>query len=382
MTASEPSNNRSDQQTTQAQHTPQHADTLIVGAGLAGLALARELAAHEQSGAGQGVLLLDKSRGVSGRSSTRRSIHRSGTHWSNEALLDHGARFFTARAGRTRTWVQGALEEGWLAEWTRSVPVWEAGQVSGEPGRGHPRYVPPGGMNVIGRELGRDLSVLTQTQAVSVRRQGDVWQVGAQDGRVFTARRLVLNLPPPQIVPLLEGAGLAESEVAESEEAGAGSRLDLEALRAVQFDPCWAVGAVLNADLSGAEWPALRLNNHPSLDWLAREHTKRPPGQTPTLMLHARADWSRGHLQDTPAEVTAALLEAAREVAGPFTVESSFAHRWLYATPTVRYEHSFGWHSELALGWCGDWCVPDPHGPRVEAALLSGWELADRLLEG
>jgi renalase len=322
-------------------------DTLVVGAGLAGLALARELAQ-----AGRQVMVLDKSRGVSGRSSTR---------LSGAAHLDHGARFFTVRNPRTQAWVNSALEAGWLAEWTRSVPGWEAGTITGERGGGHPRYVPPGGMNMIGKELARGLKVQTQTQVVYLRRQDGLWQVGTQDGRVFTALQLVLNLPAPQIAPLL-----------------AGTSVDPAPFQAVQFDPCWAVGALLQADLE-ADWPALRLKNHPALDWVAREHTKRPPGEPPSLMLHARADWSREHLQDAPEAVIAALLDAAREVVGPFEPGESFAQRWLYATPTVRYEQPYGWRPEHALGWCGDWCSPDPHGPRVEAALLSGWGLADVL---
>ena len=324
------------------------ADTLIIGAGLAGLALARELA---QSG--EQVVVLDKSRRVSGRSSTR---------LTGQARLDHGARFFTVRAERTRAWVGGALAAGWLAEWTRHVPVWEAGKLSAETGEGHPRYVPPEGMSVIGRELARDLKVMMQTRVDAVRRQDGLWHASCQDGRVFTARRLVLNLPAPQIVPLIAGTGV-----------------DPAPFRAVQFDPCWAVGALLEIDLPGAGWPALRLKNHPVLDWVAREHTKRPPGEAPSLMLQARADWSREHLQDDPATVTSALLDAAREVVGPLSAVESFAHRWLYATPTARYPQPYGWDASQELGWCGDWCTPDPHGPRVEAALLSGWGLADEL---
>lgn len=97
-------------------------------------------------------------------------------------------------------------------------------------------------------------------------------------------------------------------------------------------------------------------------------------------MLHARADWSTQHLQDDKQAVQDALLGAARALIGDLEVEQSFAHRWLYATPTERYPQPSGWHPEAQIGWCGDWCTPDAHGPRVEAALLSGWDLAGRLV--
>ncbi|WP_424951084.1 NAD(P)/FAD-dependent oxidoreductase [Deinococcus sp.] len=333
--------------------TIQGQDTLIVGAGLAGLALARELAQADRR-----VTVLDKARGVSGRSSTRRI---------GEARLDHGARFFTARGERTNAFVQEGLAAGWLAEWTRSVPKWEAGRVTQEGGN-HPRYVAPAGMNTLGRELSKGVEIRTGAQVVRLTKTGTGWRVDCQDGRAFTASRLVLNLPAPQIVPLL-----------------AGTDIDGSPLQAVQIDPCWAVGAVLNHDIAGADWPALRVQEHPALEWIAREHTKRrlaPEliGHPPALMLHARADWTRAHLQDAQAEVEASLLTMAREIALGLDVAASFAHRWLYATPTERYPEAFGWLPEQQLGWCGDWCTPDEHGPRIEAALLSGWGLAKELV--
>ena len=327
--------------------TTQGQDILIVGAGLAGLALAREL-----TRAGQPVTVLDKSRGVSGRSSTRRL---------EAARLDHGARFFTARHTKTSALVQEGLDAGWLKEWTRGIPKWQAGQITQESG-GHPRYVPPAGMSTLGRELAAGLNVQTEAQVTRLTRSGSGWQAQCQDGRTFAAGTVVLNMPAPQIVPLLGAADI-----------------DVSPFQAVRLDPCWAVGAVLERDLTGADWPALRVQDHPALEWIAREHTRREAGHPPALMLQARADWSREHLHENKAEVEAALLEMTREIVGPVEVRSSFAHRWLYATPTARFPQGYGWMPDAGLGWCGDWCTPDEHGPRVEAALLSGWGLAEQL---
>ncbi len=331
-------------------------DVLIVGAGLAGLALAREL-----TRAGQRVTVLDKSRGVSGRSSTKRL--ENGVH------LDHGARFFTARQPQTLKFVQEGLETGWLAEWTRGIPIWQAGTVTQE-GGGHPRYVPPAGMSTLGRELARDVKVRTEAQVTRLSRVGGGWQAECQDGRMFHAETVILNIPAPQIAPLLTGTDV-----------------DLLPFQGVKINPCWAVGAVLNTDVQDADWPALRVQGHPALEWIAREHTKRRldpqrAGHPPALMLHARADWTTGHLQASKEEAAASLLGMAREIVGEMDVAQSFAHRWLYATPTTRFPDGYGWLPEQNLGWCGDWCTPDPHGPRVEAALMSGWGLVEELVGG
>ncbi|WP_216328834.1 NAD(P)/FAD-dependent oxidoreductase [Deinococcus aestuarii] len=334
-------------------------DLLIVGAGLAGLALAGDAVR-----AGMDVQVLDKSRGVSGRASTRRVALDDG----REARLDHGARFFTARQERTRALAEEGVQGGWLRVWTRSVSEWRDGTVTTPPPE-HPRYVPPAGMSALGRHLARGLSVTTGAEVTSLERRAGGWRVHTRDGASWEAPRLVLNLPGPQVAPLLDDLvgdvpGLAEA----AREVGR-----------VRYDPYWATGAVLERDVE-AGWLALRLFGHPVLEWIAREHTKREPGHPPALMLHATPDWTRAHLERRPEEVRPELLEAARDVLGDFTPLHAFAHRWRHATPTERAPGPAHWDPALRIGWCGDGHTPDPHGPRVEAALLSGWALARRVL--
>ena len=57
--------------------------TIIIGAGMAGMAAARTLV-----NANLPVLVLDKGRGISGRMATRR--------WG-DATFDHGAQYFSAK---------------------------------------------------------------------------------------------------------------------------------------------------------------------------------------------------------------------------------------------------------------------------------------------
>jgi predicted NAD/FAD-dependent oxidoreductase len=71
-------------------------DTLIVGAGLSGLVLARRLQA-----AGQKVQILEKSRGFGGRIATKRV---------EDVAFDTGAQFITVRDERF-----AALTDAWRA---------------------------------------------------------------------------------------------------------------------------------------------------------------------------------------------------------------------------------------------------------------------------
>lgn len=198
-------------------------DLLIIGAGLAGLVCARDAA-----GGGLRVKVLDKSKGVSGRASTRRVALEDG----REARLDHGARFFTARHDRTKALAEAGLREGWLREWTRTVSEWQGGEIH-TPADGHPRYAPAEGFSAMGRALARGLDVQTDTEVTSLERRGNGWRVHTRDGASWDAPRLILNLPAPQVAALLEDHDIGEAA---------------EAVGRVRFDPCWAVGVVLEHD--------------------------------------------------------------------------------------------------------------------------------------
>ncbi|MBZ9752954.1 NAD(P)-binding protein [Deinococcus sp. HMF7604] len=331
------------------------ADLLVVGAGLAGLACARDAEA-----AGLHVLLLDKSRGVSGRAATRRVTLPGG----EVARFDHGARFFTARHERTRTLAESGVQSGWNAVWTRGLAQWADGQV--EPAEdGHPRYAPPAGLSTLGHTLARGLEVHSAAEITSLERRVGGWRVHARDGHSWEGARLVLNLPAPQLLALLNDVPLE----------GTASEGACWTAAQVRFAPCWAAGLVL---ARGPAWPHRATQvRHPTLDWVALEHTKRPPGHPPALLVQANADWSVAHLDATPEDVLPVLQAAATEIMGEdLEVQATFAHRWRYATPTRRAPGPCHWDAELALGWCGDWFTPDEHGPRVEATLLSGWALA------
>jgi hypothetical protein len=322
-------------------------DFLIVGAGLAGIACAGGL-----QRAGASVLLLDKGRGVGGRAATRR--------W-DEVRVDHGAQYFTARGERFSGMVAGGIAEGWIKEWCRGYPVWEAGRIVARP-EGSPRYACPNGVSELPKRLATGLMVETGATVTSVRRgeaNGGSYVAETGDGRAFVGRRLVLNLPPTQLLtvarPLLP-VRLAS---------------DLEG---VTFNPAWTLLLRLESDVPGADWPALEVKGHPALGWVARDHTRRAPGAPPVLVAHGNGEWSQAHLENDPADVIRTLRAATEEVTGsPLTVVDAQVHRWRYAQPTRPLPTPYLWIADTGIGGCGDWCAP---GGRVEGALESGWHLA------
>ncbi len=331
-------------------------DVLVVGAGLGGLAAARDLMR-----AGLRVRVLEKSKGVSGRAATKRlDVDGQGVR------ADHGAQFFTVRGERLSAMLGMLLETGISREWTRGFPRWTPDGLEERP-LGHPRYVCPDGMSTLGKVFAKGwepgdtpLEVETQALVAAIEPTSNGWSAVLENGRVQHGRSLILNAPAPQAVSLLRNS-LTPAE--------------LEPLEAVRYDPCWAVVIALK-EMPPVGWFGLEMA-HPVLGWAAMDHTRRESGSPPVLVLHANGAWSRDHLELSSDAALEMITAAAVDALGGWVAQSraAIAHRWRYAQPTVLYPHVFVAHDNLVL--CGDWCGT----PRVEGALESGWASAAYLRE-
>ena len=326
---------------------------IIVGSGLAGLALAQDLAKL-----GDEVRVLDKARGVGGRASTRR--------WQDR-MVDHGAQFFTARGERLEALIFGWLAEGWLKVWTRGFGQFEKGEFLKLGEDSYARYAPTEGMNRIGKVLSQGLSIGLETEIVRCERRANSWLLEDSRGNFYEDEQVIFDLPAPQIVALL-------GEVCQTSPHPVLHSL-CHTLEPVRLSPTFTLMLALEKDLK-VDWKGAQSSGHP-ISWLSRDHTKRADSAPPTLVIHAANEWSGENLERDKTEVERQMLIHARELLGD-SLEHSFSqlHRWRYATPEVFYPDKCFWDLELGLGWCGDWCGT----ARVEGALESGWALAERIL--
>ncbi|MBS1172840.1 MAG: dependent oxidoreductase [Proteobacteria bacterium] len=170
----------------------------VVGAGIAGLSCATLL-----QSAGFEVGVFDKSRGPSGRMSTRR-----GDDWQ----CDHGAQYFTARNPDFRAEVARWQHAGVAASWRPRL------HVLGDPSAHVPdpaleRFVGVPRMSAPCRFLADGLGIEVGTSIRQLQRRPDGWHLlSAERGwldRSFDVA--LLALPAPQAAPLLREAapGLA-----------------------------------------------------------------------------------------------------------------------------------------------------------------------------
>lgn len=331
----------------------------VIGAGIAGAACAQALAQ-----AGHAVQVFDKARGPGGRLATRRMAWVDADGQPCTTRLDHGALGLTAHAAPWRAFIDQAWQAGWLAEWR---PTLAPGSVPLDDAAGFHVPVPDS------PELCRRLLVgVVTTWSCAVDRlhwSAPGWQVeagGQRLGGPFDA--VLLALPPAQAAPLL-----------------AAHRLDWARHAALApMQPCWTLMGVAaeSAEPAVPAWDLARPLTGP-LAWLMRSDARpgraRVPGQAHWIV-HARAGWSRQHLEQAPEWVQQQLQAAVADtLCRPVDWLHATVHRWRYALPQARLTapgESFWWDAAQGLGVCGDFLG----GSGAEGAWMSAQSLTAALL--
>jgi predicted NAD/FAD-dependent oxidoreductase len=294
----------------------------IIGAGMAGLTAARDLAA-----AGAAVTLFDKGRKPGGRVATRRG----------DFTFNHGCQFATARDPGFRAVLEGA-----------GAAIWAAA--------GAHKFVGRPDMAALGENLAMGLDVRLNAQVTALARGPAGWRLTLADAPDAVFDTVVLAIPAPQAAVLLA-----------AHEFG-------RVVGQAHLAPCWALmlgfdEAVAGPDVWRGDGPAA---------WIAREGS-RPGylGSGVAYTVHASAAWSKTHLEETAEAVAPALLAAFAAATGisaaPVFIR---AHRWRYALADRVLGEASLWDAAARLGVCGDWCLDG----RLEAAYLSGKDVAGRIL--
>lgn len=300
----------------------------IVGAGISGLAAAERL-----RGAGIGVTVFEKSRGVGGRMATRRAAGMQ---------FDHGAQFFAPLGQRFRdvvaVWRRAGQAEPWFEDAFVGTPA----------------------MTAPARALAAGKTVVTDCLVSALGRDENGWSVHGPAGPIAAPGNgrfgaVVLAVPAPQAAPL-----------------AASAEVDLPELERVRYAPCWAL--MLAFDEPGAAPDRSARGIDETIAWFARDASK--PGRaagSETFVVHASPDWSRANLERTGEDVAAELAERFLALVGSRRPPSfALAHRWRYALVEASAGIPCLWDPSSRLGACGDWCL----GPRIEAAFDSGEAVA------
>jgi hypothetical protein len=303
---------------------------VVVGAGVAGLVAARNLAdAHE-------VLVLDKGRSVGGRLATRRI---------GDATLDHGAQFFTVRGAAFREQADEWIDRDLVRVWCHGF----AGDQDG-----YPRYCGTGGMNALAKDLARGLDCRTERLVFACRPTEAGWDVVVDDGAVHEADALVLTSPVPQSWSMLVQAqlGVPEALFRRRYHRTIGLLVVLDGPSAVpepggvQFDPA---------------------NGDEPFGFIA-DNAMKGISAIPAITFHATQPWSLEHWDVDIDRLRQLLIDRARPWLGRSTVIDAHVKKWRFAGPVESWPDRCWIDEEHRLVLAGDVFA----GPKVEGAYNSG----------
>ena len=326
---------------------------VVIGAGMAGLVSATELAA-----AGAEVTVIDKGRSVGGRLATRRI---------GDARLDHGAQFFTVRTPAFQRRVDDWLERGVVTVWNYGFGAAGSADTTTDasaapPGStidGFPRYIGAAGMNSLAKDLAVGLDVELSTMVFTVRQPSrDAarrWEVVIDDGTSRDADAVVLTCPLPQSFALLIDSGI---------------ELDETVFR-TEYDR--TIGLLVTLDR-----PSPIRNGVQDADdvfsFIGDNHAKGI-SPNPAVTFHASASWSEAHWEDDDASLEA-LIDAAKPWLGDAIIVDSQLKKWRFATPRSVWPEPCWVGGDESIIIAGDAFA----GPRVEGAHNSGLAAAHVLL--
>src|SRR5882724_6990628 len=261
--------------------------TIIVGAGLSGLLLARALVDR-----GASVMVLEKGREVGGRMATKRV---------RESVFDHGAQFFT---------VSDARFNGIVADWS------QRGLVFPWPGCPH-RWLGKPSMAAIPKALSADLEILRDHKVTSAMRAGEGWEMAIEGHGLLHAERLLLTLPLPLSLAILQAGDVVLPPNAND-------------LGAIGYDPCLALLVALAGE-STLPVDGI-LVDRGAIRWIA-DNSKKGISRTGlgAVTIHATTGFSRAHYGKPEVEITKLLLQEAQTWFGESPIVATSLQRFKFS---------------------------------------------------
>jgi hypothetical protein len=329
----------------------------IIGAGIAGLVCANHL------GDKFNITLFEKSRGVSGRSSTR---------YADMFEFDHGAPYITARTPEFQKFVQSLCQKNIVAEWNPKLESISLDRPSFKKTWFEKHYVGFSRMNDIAKYLASNIAdthtLLLGTEIQTVKKQADKIIITDKQNNIYNNFDcLVITAPAPQAFNLLPSDFNNRSLLGDVIMSPAYS------LMIGSLDKLAKKTGVYNC------YDAMIDNIIINSDKPNRNH------DATAIMVQSTPEWS---LQNVDADIPAMqdiLLKRTLELLHLPNLKIDYitTHRWRYAKTMIPLNHDFLWDNSLNIGVCADWCHNDAHDTQIqgiESAYLSATLLAKYIM--
>lgn len=314
----------------------------VVGAGIAGITLARALNESAQ------VVIFEKSRGFGGRMAERRK---------DDWRFNHGAQFFTARSRELQQLLPELIAANIVEQWQPKIVTLSHDKPVYKRLWHEAHYRPVPGMSALAKHFAKGLDVRLQTAVAGIHKHNNAWLLQDEEGDSLGHFDLVVSA-----IPAAQCSALLPAEFACRQQ-----------LNAVEFSPCFALMLAYEKEIA-LNFAAAVVRDSP-LAWLTANGSPVSGSQTTTLLAHSSNEWAAENFSLHKGEVQRSLMEALVDLCGEKIANPNHMslHRWRYARVEKALDEDYLWDANNSLAACGDWCK----GNRVEDAYLSGLALAE-----
>ena len=314
----------------------------IIGAGISGLTVAKELSELNE------VTVFDKARGVGGRMATKRI---------DDYHFDHGAQFFTAKSQEFKDFCNRAKNDKIIEEWNIDFVEIIGNKISKKYQFNNykPHFVAKPQMNNLCKYIVQDLNILLGKQVKSINFDDKKWSLKTVEDEIFNNfDYLILAIPSHQVINLLPK-----------------NFKYLDIISSIRMSGCFTLMLGFKEKLS-IEFGAA-LVKESNISWISVNSSKpeRPKGFS--LIVNSSNKWADENIEEDLEIIKEKMITSLRQIIDFDISDLSCQniHRWRYANATLRTGDKSLFDPNLNLGVCGDWLISG----RVENAFLSGLDL-------
>lgn len=321
----------------------------IIGAGIAGLTLAHRLSKIAE------VVIFEKSRGVSGRMSTR---------YYGDFEFDHGAQFFTIKTPEFSNFIRPLIDSDVVAKWDVKLVELDRNKILREIKGSDlfPHYVGSPRMNQVGKFLAKEMDVSLQTHVQSISKTKDSnWNLIDKNNRNLGQFDWVISTAPAE----------QTQDIFPSDFSG------YTYIQNRKMLGCFSLMLGFNKPLS-LKWDAAIVNNS-DISWIAVNSSKPGRPESFSLIVQTSNSWANVHIEEDPDKIKKHIMAELSDVTGieingPACCE---LHRWRYANISSQKGNKYLLDEKNQLAACGDWCIEG----RVESAFISANTLSAALID-
>ena len=316
----------------------------IIGAGLAGLSCARRLNTCAQ------VQIFEKSRGVSGRMTTRYAEHFQ---------FDHGAQYFTVKTPEFEQFLQPYLQSDSVVDWCPRIVTLIRGKEAFSSPKAESWFIGSPKMNALCKAMASESEVLVGTRIEKLYQEHEKWILTDNSGGTHGPFDYVISSAPAPQTESLFPATFSQYSV----------------LQSVKMIGCFSVMIGCSNALH-IPWDVAHVKESP-ISWIAINSQKPARDTAFSLIAQTTNSWAEQNLEGDLSQKLLDLVKEIELLVGFDLSQRDYGtiHRWRYADTSHSAGEQFLADESMGLFACGDWCISG----RIESAFTSGSALGKRV---